>query len=254
MSRSTSPDQRRVACITGASSGVGRVTSIALSKAGWIVSLFARREDELEETAKACPGETLVYDGDVTSETDVVAFFSETVKRLGRVDLLFNNAGIGAFATPIEDLSLDTFQAVLNVNVVGMFLCTREAVRVFKAQTPKGGRIINNGSISAHTPRPHSAPYTISKHAVSGLTKSTALDCRSYGISVTQIDIGNALTPLAQSIAAGTLQADGTSRREKTMDVQHVADAIVHIAGLPTDVQVLEMNIMATEMPFVGRG
>ncbi|KAF8577742.1 short-chain dehydrogenase/reductase SDR [Ramaria rubella] len=244
----------RVALITGASSGIGRVSCISLSKAGWDVVLFARRADELEVTAQECPGRKLIVQGDVANESDVLRLFKEAINTFGRVDLLFNNAGTGSRGIPIEDMPLETFQTVLNVNVVGTFLCTREAVRLFKTQIPQGGRIINNGSISAHTPRPNSVPYTASKHAVSGLTKSTALDGRSYGISVTQIDIGNALTPLAQSLAIGALQPDGSTRAEATMDVQHVADAIVHIAELPTNVQVLEMTIMATEMPYVGRG
>ncbi|KAF8525038.1 short-chain dehydrogenase/reductase SDR [Hysterangium stoloniferum] len=245
--------QDRVAVITGASSGIGRVTSISLSKAGWNVVLFARNDEELGITAKSCPGPSLTVKGDVSKEEDVTRLFSEAVRKFGRVDLLFNNAGI-ARGSPIEEISLEVFQSVINVNVIGVFLCTREAVKLFKKQTPQGGRIINNGSISAHTPRPNASPYTTSKHAVLGLTKSTALEGRSFDISVTQIDIGNAATPLAKSLGTGTLQADGSLRAEALFDVQHVADAIVHIAGLPTDVQVLEMNIMATKMPFVGRG
>jgi len=246
--------QERVAVITGASSGIGRVTAISLSKAGWNVVILARNAEELESTAKDCPGPSLTVRGDVSKEEDVTRLFSEAVGKFGRVDLLFNNAGIGARGSPIEEISLEVFQSVINVNVIGVFLCTREAVKLFKKQTPQGGRIINNGSISAHTPRPNASPYTTSKHAVLGLTKSTALEGRSFDISVTQIDIGNAATPLAESFRSGTLQADGSLRVEALLYVQHVADAIVHIADLPTDVQVLEMNIMATKMPFVGRG
>ncbi|KIJ32493.1 hypothetical protein M422DRAFT_35795 [Sphaerobolus stellatus SS14] len=243
-----------VAIITGASSGIGRATSITLSKVGWSVALFARREEELRSTAKECPNPTLIIAGNVTNEADVKRLFEETVKTFGRLDLLFNNAGIATSGTPIEDLPLEKFQAVLNVNVVGTFLCTKEAVRQYKKQNPQGGRIINNGSISAHTPRPNSIPYTTSKHAVTGITKSTALDGRAFDISVTQIDIGNALTKMAKPLGMGATQADGVVRPEATMDVEHVANAIVHIAGLPNSVQVLEMNIMATKMPFVGRG
>ncbi|KIJ32500.1 hypothetical protein M422DRAFT_35799 [Sphaerobolus stellatus SS14] len=247
----TSP---KVAIITGASSGIGRASSIALSKAGWSVALFARREEDLKSAAAECPSPTLVIVGDVTSEGDVKRLFEETVKAFGRLDLLFNNAGIAVIGTLIEDLPLEKYQAVLNVNVVGTFLCTKEAVRQYKKQSPQGGRIINNGSISAHTPRPHSISYTSSKHAVTGITKSTALDGRAFDISVTQIDIGVTLTTMAKPILVGAMQADGVVRPEAMMDVEYAADAVVYIAGLPNTVQVLEMNIMPTKMPFVGRG
>ncbi|EPQ54664.1 short-chain dehydrogenase [Gloeophyllum trabeum ATCC 11539] len=244
----------KVAIITGASSGIGQTTAIALSAAGWRVALFGRREVLLQDTARQCKNETLVVVGDVADEGDVARLFAETINKFGRLDMLFNNAGTGAPALPLEELPLSLFQKVLNTNLIGTFLCTREAVKIFKSQTPQGGRIINNGSISAHTPRPHSAPYTATKHAVSGMTKSTALDGRAFNISCTQIDIGNAHTPMAARLAAGALQPDGSTRPEAMMDQQHVADAVVHIASLPNEVQVLQFMIMATGMPFVGRG
>ncbi|KIJ32533.1 hypothetical protein M422DRAFT_265705 [Sphaerobolus stellatus SS14] len=247
----TSP---KVAIITGASSGIGRASSIALSTAGWNAVLFVRREEELKSAAAECSNPTLIIVGDMTSEEDVKLPFEETLKTFGRLDLLFNSAGIAVIGTLIEDLLLEKYQAVLNVNLIGTFLCTKEAVRQYKKQSPQGGRIINNGSISAHTPRPHSIPYTSSKHAVTGITKSTALDGRAFDISVTQIDIGSTLTPMAKPISVGAMQADGVVRPEAMMDVECAADAVVHIAGLPNTVQVLEMNIMPTKMPFVGRG
>ncbi|RDB17839.1 putative oxidoreductase YohF [Hypsizygus marmoreus] len=246
----------KTAIVTGASSGIGRKTAIALSAAGWNVVLTGRRLSALSETLDLIPGPAscLVVSGDITSELLVAELFAKTVERFGRLDLLFNNAGIGAPQLPIEDLTLRTFQEVLNVNLIGSFLCTREAVRVFKSQSPQGGRIINNGSLSAHVPRPHSSPYTCSKHAISGLTKCTALDGRAFNITCTQIDIGNAHTELAQGHTAGALQPDGRTVPEPTFDVQHVADAIVHIASLPNTVTVLEYQIMAAGVPFVGRG
>ncbi|TBU25496.1 short-chain dehydrogenase/reductase SDR [Dichomitus squalens] len=245
----------KVAIITGASSGVGRATAIALAEAGWSISLFARRANKLQETKQLCkdPSKVLLVEGDVTKEDNVSALFRETVDRFGRLDVLFNNAGIGSPQVPIEDVSLETFQNVLNVNLVGTFLCTREAVKIFKSQVPKGGRIINNGSISAYTPRPFSSPYTSSKHAVLGLTKSTLLDGRVHNITCTQIDIGGAKTGMSPP-PQGTLQPDGSYSQEATFDAKHVGEAIVHIAGLPLDVTVLTFNIMATRMPFVGRG
>ncbi|TBU46256.1 short-chain dehydrogenase/reductase SDR [Dichomitus squalens] len=245
----------KVAIITGASSGVGRATAIALAEAGWSISLFARRADKLQETKQLCkdPSKVLLVEGDVTKEDNVSALFRETVNHFGRLDVLFNNAGIGSPQVPIEDVSLETFQNVLNVNLLGTFLCTREAVKIFKSQVPKGGRIINNGSISAYTPRPFSSPYTSSKHAVLGLTKSTVLDGRVHNITCTQIDIGGAKTGMSPP-PQGTLQPDGSYSQEATFDAKHVGEAIVHIAGLPLDVTVLTFNIMATRMPFVGRG
>jgi len=249
----SSPTQKRVAIVTGASSGIGRETAIALSAAGWSVVLSARREADLEHTAKLCPHETVIVRGDITTESYVKDLFKKTLDAFGRLDMLFNNAGIVQLSTPIDEISLESFQEVFDVNVIGLFLCTREAFRIFKAQSPPGGRIINNGSISAYTPRLHAATYTATKHAVLGLTKSTALDGRAHNITCTQIDIGNAATPMVAAHPT-TLQADGSVKREANFDVKHVANAVVHIANLPTDVTVLQMNIMATGMPFVGRG
>ncbi|KAL7279750.1 hypothetical protein ACG7TL_006157 [Trametes sanguinea] len=246
---------QKVAIVTGASSGVGRATAIALAGAGWTLALFARRADSLEETRLLCadPTRVLVVEGDVSNEDDVKRLFQSTISSFGRLDLLFNNAGITSPQVPIEDVSLETFQQVINVNLVGAFLCTKEAVKQFKAQQPPGGRIINNGSISAYTPRPFSSPYTASKHAVLGLTKCTLLDGRNHNITCTQVDIGGAQTGLSPP-PQGTLQPDGRLSREATFDAKHVGESIVHIAGLPLDVTVLTFNIMATGMPFVGRG
>jgi len=246
----------KVVIVTGASSGIGRASAIALSKAGWSVVLFARRLEHLEETKAMCANaeECLVAQGDVTSEEDVARVFRDTVSRFGRLDVLFNNAGISSKAIPIEDLPLSLFQKIINVNLVGTFLCTREAVKIFKSQSPQGGRIINNGSISAYTPRPHSAPYTATKHAVLGMTKSTLLDGRNFNITCTQIDVGNAQTDMAGSHSAGALQPNGQVVPEDMMDVKHVGDAVAYIADLPHGVTVLTFNIMATGMPFVGRG
>ncbi|KAI0629839.1 short-chain dehydrogenase/reductase SDR [Trametes polyzona] len=245
----------KVAIVTGASSGVGRASAIALARAGWAVALFARRAEQLEETKTLCvdPSKVLLVGGDVTREEDVKRLFQSTIDAFGRLDMLFNNAGISSRHPPIEDLSLEAFRQVIDVNLVGTFLCTREAVRIFKSQTPQGGRIINNGSISAYTPRPFSSAYTASKHAVLGLTKCTLLDGRAHNITCTQIDIGGAQTAMSPP-PEGTLQPDGRMSREATFDPKHVGDTIVHIAGLPLDVTVLTFNIMATGMPFVGRG
>lgn len=248
--------QKKTAIITGASAGIGRQSAIALSNAGWNVVLTARRLSALEETSQLLrdPSACLKVAGNIADEAFVKDLFSSAIAKFGRLDLLFNNAGISSPAVPIENLSLDIFQNVINVNLIGSFLCTREVVKIFKSQSPPGGRIINNGSISAHVPRPHSSPYTCSKHAVTGLTKSTALDGRAHDITCTQIDIGNAHTDLGIKLTHGALQPDGRVVPEPTFDVQHVADAIVHIAGLPNDVTVLEYNIMASRMPFLGRG
>ncbi|RPD56151.1 short-chain dehydrogenase/reductase SDR [Lentinus tigrinus ALCF2SS1-7] len=245
----------KVAIITGASSGIGRATAVALSKAGWSLGLFARRADKLQETKDLCenPSKILLVPGDVSKEEDVQKVFRLTVAQFGRLDMLFNNAGTASAQVPIEETSLETFQRVLNANLVGVFLCTREAVRIFKSQSPQGGRIINNGSISAYTPRPHSSPYTCTKHAVLGMTKSTALDGRAFNITCTQIDIGNAQTSL-MSPPNGLLQGDGRRISEPSFDPKYVGEAIAHIAGLPLDVTVLTFNIMATGMPLVGRG
>ncbi|KAK0464728.1 oxidoreductase protein [Desarmillaria tabescens] len=242
--------------VTGASSGIGRQSAISLSKAGWNVVLTARREEALQESVNLCvhPENSLVLAGDVTNEDFVKELFAKAVERFGRLDLLFNNAGTNALQVPIEELSLDTFQRVINVNLTGPFLCTREAFKIFKSQTPPGGRIINNGSLSAHVPRPFSFPYTASKHAITGLTKCTSLDGRPFNISCTQIDIGNAQTDMAARLSKGALQPDGRVIPEAMIDVQHIADIIVHIASLPNDVTVLDMNVMPTHAPFVGRG
>lgn len=246
----------RVAIITGASSGIGRASAVRLSSEGWLVVLSARREKELAETAALCPGETLSILGDIAKEDDIINLFERAIARYGRLDLLFNNAGLGGESERIDNLTLENFLNVMNVNVTASVLCTREAFKVFKSQSPPGGRIINNGSLSATTPRPEAAAYTISKHAVSGLTKSTALDGRPFNITATQIDIGNAATALttAKGNQKGTLQADGSLKEEPLMDVSHVANAVAHIANLPNEVTLLEMTIMATGMPFVGRG
>ncbi|EIW59556.1 short-chain dehydrogenase/reductase SDR [Trametes versicolor FP-101664 SS1] len=245
----------KVAIVTGASSGVGRASAIALAQAGWSVALLARRADMLEETKALCvdPAKVLLVEGDVAREEDVKRLFQATIDAFGRLDMLFNNAGRGHAQVPIEELSLDAFQQVINVNLIGTFLCTREAVRIFKSQTPQGGRIINNGSISAYTPRPFSYAYTASKHAVLGLTKTTLLDGRAHNITCTQVDIGGAQTVMSPP-ERGTLQPDGSYSREATFDAKHVGESIVHVANLPLDVTVLTFNIMATGMPFVGRG
>ncbi|KAF9815971.1 hypothetical protein IEO21_04298 [Rhodonia placenta] len=246
----------KVAIVTGASSGIGRASAIALSKAGWSIVLFARRIDDLNETKSLCIDSEKVHvvQGNVTDEEDVAKLFQTTISHFGRLDVLFNNAGISARAIPIEEMPLSQFQNIVNVNLIGNFLCTREAIKIFKSQTPQGGRIINNGSISAYTPRPHSAPYTATKHAVLGMTKSTLLDGRNFNITCTQIDIGNAQTDMAGSHSGGALQPNGQVVPEHMMDVTHVGEAVAYIADLPLGVTVLTFNIMATRMPFVGRG
>ncbi|KAJ7594977.1 hypothetical protein C8J56DRAFT_1044692 [Mycena floridula] len=246
----------KTAIVTGASSGIGRESAIALSAAGWNVVVTGRRADALEETKNLSqnPEKCLLIAGDVTDETFVQALFEQTVAQFGRLDLLFNNAGTNTPQVPIEEMTLENFQNVLNVNLVGPFICTREAFKVFKRQSPPGGRIINNGSLSAYTPRPHSVPYSTSKHAISGLTKCTALDGRAHNITCTQIDIGNALTAMSANNSKAALQPNGSYVAEATMDAKHVADTVVHIAGLPNEVMVLTINIMATGAPFVGRG
>jgi NAD(P)-dependent dehydrogenase (short-subunit alcohol dehydrogenase family) len=245
-----------VAIVTGAGSGIGRAVALALLADGHAVALAGRRRERLEETAGlARPGtQSLVVPTDVRDAASVDALFAATKEAFGRLDVLFNNAGTGAPATPIEDVTLEAWQAVLDVNLTGIFLCTRAAFRLMKDQDPRGGRIINNGSISAYTPRPNSAAYTASKHAVAGLTKSTALDGRKYNIACGQIDVGNAATDLTERMLAGVPQANGTMMAEPRMDVSHVARAVLHMARLPLDANVLSMTIMATQMPFVGRG
>lgn len=249
--------QGKVALVTGAGSGVGRHSAIALLKEGYSVVVVGRRMEALEETLAEAGDDAergLAVSVDVTDPDSVRALFDKVQGLYGRLDVLFNNAGIGAPAIPIEELPFEKWKAVIDTNLTGAYLCTREAVRIMKAQNPRGGRIINNGSISAHTPRPHSAPYTASKHAVTGLTKSTALDGRPFDINCGQIDIGNASTPLTARMADGVLQADGQKRVEPTMDADNVARAVVYMAGLPLDTNVLTMTVMASKMPFVGRG
>ncbi len=247
----------KIAIITGAGSGIGRSVALALLQNGWNVALAGRKEEKLLET-KRLAGErgelAMTVVTDVTEEASVRKLFDAVTARHGRVDLLFNNAGQGAPAVPLDELSVEKWQQVVNVNLTGVFLCTREAFRVMKSQSPRGGRIINNGSISATTPRPNSAPYTATKHAITGLTKSCALDGRPFDIAVGQIDIGNAETDLTARMAAGVQQASGSLAKEPTMDVNHVAQAVLTMANLPLDANVLFLTIMATQMPFVGRG
>lgn len=246
----------KVAIITGASAGIGKATALALLSAGYAVALAGRREAELN-AAVAQSGATeraLAVVTDVGDPASVKNLFDKTIAKFGRVDVLFNNAGIGAPPVDIDELSVEQWKAVVDTNLTGSFLCAREAFRAMKTQNPRGGRIINNGSISAYAPRPNSAPYTSTKHAISGLTKSIALDGRKYDIACSQIDIGNAATEMTERMAAGIMQANGTMAIEPRMDVQHVANSIVHIANLPLEANVLFMNIMATKMPFVGRG
>jgi NAD(P)-dependent dehydrogenase (short-subunit alcohol dehydrogenase family) len=247
----------KAAIVTGAGSGIGRATALALLGDGYSVALAGRRPEALAETvARSGPAHTraLAVPTDVTDPTSVRALFEATKRAFGRLDLLFNNAGTGAPAVPLEDLTVEQWRRVLDVNLTGAFLCTREAFRAMKDQVPRGGRIINNGSISAHTPRPNSAPYTATKHAITGLTRSTALDGRGYDIACGQIDIGNAGTEMTARMSAGALQADGSVAAEPTIDVGHVARAVLYMAGLPLDANVLSLTVMATKMPFVGRG
>ena len=247
----------RTAIVTGAGSGVGRAAALALLAEGFSVALAGRRSDRLAETLKLAgenAASAIAVPADVTDPAQVRHLFEKTTEAFGRIDVLFNNAGTGAPAVPLEDLSVDDWRRVVDVNLTAAFLCTREAFRVMKAQDPRGGRIINNGSISAHVPRPNSAPYTATKHAITGLTKSTALDGRKYDIACGQIDIGNAETDLTARMKDGVVQATGEIAVEPTMDVAHVARAIVYMASLPLDANVLFMNVMATRMPFVGRG
>ncbi len=245
----------RIGIVTGAGSGVGRAAALALAADGWTVALAGRRREQLEETAGLAAGATtLVVPTDVTDPASVAALFATVRERFGRVDLLFNNAGVGAPAVPLEELALEDWQRVVRTNLDGMFFCIREAFKVMKSQDPRGGRIINNGSISAYAPRPNSIAYTATKHAVSGLTRSASLDGRKYDIAVGQIDIGNAETPMAARMKDGVPQADGSIRPEPLMPVEQVGRAVAFMASLPLDCNVLFMTIMATKMPFVGRG
>ncbi|CAG1016182.1 3-oxoacyl-[acyl-carrier protein] reductase [Burkholderiaceae bacterium] len=247
----------RIAIVTGAGSGIGRASAIALLNAGWHVVLAGRRGDALQQSlaeAGAAASRALAVPTDVREPDSVKALFEQTRQAFGRLDLLFNNAGCGTPAMPLEDLSFEQWRMVVDINLTGAFLCTQEAFRLMKDQTPRGGRIINNGSISAHAPRPFSAPYTATKHAITGLTKATALDGRAYDIACGQIDIGNAATEMTDRMAAGVIQPRGDMMIEPRMDVRHVADAIVQMAALPLEANVQFMTIMATKMPFVGRG
>jgi NAD(P)-dependent dehydrogenase (short-subunit alcohol dehydrogenase family) len=247
----------KVAIVTGAGTGVGKAAALALLKDGYSVALAGRRKDMLDEVvAEAGPdGErTLAVPTDVCDPDSIRNLFASTKKAFGRLDVLFNNAGVGTPAVPLEDLTFEQWNAVVNTNLTGAFLCTQEAFRIMKDQDPMGGRIINNGSISAHAPRPFSAPYTSTKHAMTGLTKSTSLDGRGYNIACGQIDIGNAVTPLTERMTKGVPQANGSTMVEPRMDVEHVGSAVAHMASLPLDANVQFMTIMATKMPFVGRG
>jgi NAD(P)-dependent dehydrogenase (short-subunit alcohol dehydrogenase family) len=244
----------KIAMITGAGSGVGRAVAKALSAAGWSVVLVGRKREALEETARMLTGESLVTPADVGDPEAVRAVFAQTKEKFGRLDMLFNNAGMGTPAMPIEDLTFEQWQAVVGVNLTGAFLCTQQAIKMMKAQAPQGGRIINNGSISADRPRPHSAPYTATKHAITGLTKSTILDGRPFDITAGQIDIGNAATEMTERMTQGVLQPDGKLAVEPRMDVNHVAQAVAYMAGLPLESNVPFMTVMATKMPLFGRG
>lgn len=251
----------RIALVTGAGSGIGKATARALLAAGWRVMGTGRRRDRLDAMAAelaaqdpASATRLALHAADVCDPAQVVALFEAIAQRWGRLDLLFNNAGVFTQGVALEDLPLDAWQQAVNTNLTGAFLCTQQAFRLMKAQTPRGGRIINNGSISAHVPRPNSVAYTATKHAISGLTKSAALDGRPFDIAVGQIDIGNAASDMTAVMSAGMRQADGSVRPEAVMEVQHAADAVVYMAGLPLSANVLSMTVMATQMPFVGRG
>jgi len=246
----------RIALVTGASAGIGKACALALLEEGWTVVFSGRRQTVLEEAVAASPhaARALAVASDVTNAPSVQSLFDTIVQRYGRLDLLFNNAGIFTPGVPLEDLSLAQWQQAVDTNLTGAFLCTQHAFRLMKAQSPRGGRIINNGSISAHAPRPNSVAYTATKHAMTGLTKAAALDGRAHDIAVGQIDIGNAATEMTQAMAQAVPQADGSLRPEARMDVKHVADAVVNMAHLPLEANVLFMTVMATGMPFVGRG
>jgi NAD(P)-dependent dehydrogenase (short-subunit alcohol dehydrogenase family) len=247
----------KVALVTGAGTGVGRAVAIALAKAGYSLVLAGRRKEPLDKVAgevNATGSQALAVPSDVSKRESILELFGKVKSSFGRLDVLFNNAGIGAPPVPLEDLPFETWQNVVATNLTGMFLCTQEAIKIMKSQSPRGGRIINNGSISAHAPRPFSVAYTSTKHAITGLTKSTSLDCRQYDITCGQIDIGNAVTPLTERMADGVLQPDGRKMPEPRMSADHVGNAVVYMASLPLDANVLFMTVMANKMPFVGRG
>jgi NAD(P)-dependent dehydrogenase (short-subunit alcohol dehydrogenase family) len=246
----------KVAIVTGAGSGIGKAVALALLKERYSVALVGRRLEPLEKTAteSGAGSRALAFPAHIGVPDSVRALFAATKTAFGRLDLLFNNAGISAPSVPMEDLTYEQWKSVVDINLTGAFLCTQEAIKLMKNQTPRGGRIINNGSISAHAPRPNSAPYTATKHAITGLTKSTSLDGRKYDIACGQIDIGNAMTELTARMAQGVPQANGTIAAEPLMDLEHVANAVLYMAGLPLDVNVQFMTVMATKMPFVGRG
>jgi len=247
----------KVAIVTGAGTGIGKRVALALLQEGYAVALAGRRAELLEKTAAEAQSarlQALVVPTDVGDPASVRGLFARTQETFGRLDLLFNNAGTGAPAIPLEDLTYEQWKTVVDVNLTGAFLCTQEAFRIMKSQTPMGGRIINNGSISAHAPRPNSAPYTSTKHAITGLTKSTALDGRKYNIACGQIDIGNAETEMTARMKTGTMQANGAMAVEPTMDAENVARAVVYMASLPLEANVQFITVMATKMPFVGRG
>jgi NAD(P)-dependent dehydrogenase (short-subunit alcohol dehydrogenase family) len=247
----------KIALVTGAGSGIGRAVALALQSAGYSVMLAGRRAAELEKTAAAATssgGKMLAVPTDVSKPDDVQALFARTREAFGRLDVLFNNAGASAPGIPMEDLTYQQWSAVVAVNLTGAFLCAQQAIQLMKSQDPRGGRIINNGSISAHVPRPNSAPYTATKHAITGLTRCISLDGRKHDIACSQIDIGNAATEMTERMAAGVPQADGRKMVEPRMDVRHVAEAVVYMANLPLDANVQFMTVMATKMPFIGRG
>ncbi len=247
----------KVAIVTGAGTGIGKAVALALLREGYAVVLAGRRKELLEAGAlegKSPGSRTLVVPTDVSDPASIRALFARTKEAFGRLDLLFNNAGTGAPPVPLEELTYEQWKTVVDTNLTGAFLCTQEAFKIMKSQEPRGGRIINNGSISAHAPRPNSAPYTSTKHAITGLTKSTSLDGRKYDIACGQIDIGNAATPMTERMKKGVPQPNGTIQVEPTMDVQHVARAVVYMASLPLDANVQFLTVMATKMPFVGRG
>ena len=246
---------KKIAMVTGAATGVGRAASLALMNSGFTVVLAGRRKEMLEETAKLGPaGMSLPVSADMMDPASIAALFDMVKSTYGRLDVLFNNAGMGAPPVPFEDLTMEQWQSVVATNLTAPFLCTQHAFRIMKDQSPRGGRIINNGSISAHAPRPFSSPYTSTKHAITGLTKASNLDGRAYDIAVGQIDIGNAETPMTERMVGGVLQPDGRMMPEPRMDVKAVGDAVAYMAGLPLSANVLFITVMATKMPFVGRG